>query len=247
MSGSIRRSATTVVVVLSTWSCGSTAPSATPAVAAIVVSPATSTLEPNAQLPLRAEVHDGSGEIVTNADVTWTVEDPRIVSVSAAGVVRALSVGTSQVAANALGKSGIAVITVAPPATTGPDNPGDDDPGDNDPGDDDPGDDDPGEEDSGDEDTGNGNAGVVATVTVTAPSTELEAGSTMTLTATAKDENGNPVPQPSFIWSSSNTDKATVSASGVVTAKEPGSVTITAQTSSVGGKSGSVRIQIKKS
>ena len=269
MSGSTRRltTALAIAVVLSSWACGSTAPSATPQVAAIVVSPATSTLVPDAQLPLQAQVQNGSGEVVPNADVTWTVQDPSVVSVSPAGVVKALAVGTSQVAANALGKSGIAVITVAPPTTTGSANPGNDDPGNDDSGnagpvDEDPVDQDPGgegsgdensgEENSGDDDPGNGtptgndNAGVVATVTVTAPSTELATGSTMRLTATAKDDKGNPVSQQSFAWSSSNTDKATVSSSGVVTAKQPGSVTITARTSSTGGKSGSVKILIKK-
>jgi uncharacterized protein YjdB len=103
---------TTVVVALPGWSCGSTAPDATQQVAAIVVSPATSTLVLNAQLPLQAEVKDESGTIVPGAAVVWTVQDPRIVSVSAAGVVTGLAVGSSQVAANALGKSGIATITV---------------------------------------------------------------------------------------------------------------------------------------
>ena len=231
MSGIVHRFATTIVVVLSSWSCGSTAPSATPEVAAIVVSPATSTLEPNAQLPLRAQVQDGSGDIVPDAEVTWTVEDPRIVSVSAAGVVKALAVGTSQVAANSLGRSGIAVVTVTPSATTGPAS--------DEPGNADPVDDDPGDESSRDDDQS------VASVTVTAPSTELVTGSTMQLSATAKDDNGNAVPD-SFVWSSSDTDRATVSESGVVTAKQPGGVTITAQTSSSGGKSGSLRLQIKK-
>lgn len=245
MSGMVYRFTATVVVVLSSWSCGSTAPSATPEVAAIVVSPATSTLEPNAQLPLRAQVQDGSGEIVPDADVTWTVQDPRVVSVSAAGVVKALAVGTSQVAANSLGRSGIAVITVTPPTTTGPASPGGDDPGNADPVDDDPGDESSGDDDQSNGESGN-DAGVVASVTVTAPSTEVVTGSTIQLSATAKDDNGNPVPEQSFLWSSSDTEKATVSASGVVAAKQPGGVTITAQTSVTEGKSGSVRLQIKK-
>ena len=217
MSGSGRTLATVVVVALSGWSCGSTAPDATPEVAAIVVSPATSTLSLNAQLPLQAQVQDGSGAIVPDAAVVWTVQDPRIVSISEGGVVTALAVGTSQVAANALGKSGLATITVN--SSTG--NPG----------------------------TGNAGAatpGAIATVTVTAPSKKLEAGSTMQLTATAKDDRGNPVPHESFFWSSSNTDKATVSATGVVTAKRTGDVTITAQTSPTGGKSGSLKIEVKK-
>ena len=291
-SGCTLKSIVAVAAVLSSWSCGSTAPSAAPEVAAIVVSPATSTLALDAQLPLQAEVRDGSGTIVPDAAVTWTVQDPEIVSISAAGVVRALAVGTSQVAANALGKSGIAVITVATPTTTGPANPGNDDAGNDDAGNDDagsddagsddsPGEDDPGNDDAGNDDAGNDDPveedpgdddssdddssggdsnggdsgddtpsddgpGAVATVTVTAPSQEMRTGSTMQLTATAKDDRGNSVPGQSFVWSSSNTDKATVSASGVVTAKEPGSATITARTSPTGGKSGSVRIQIKK-
>ena len=102
-------------VALASWSCGSTAPDATPQVATIVVSPASSTLVLNAQLPLVAEVQDGSGATVPGAAVTWTVQDPKILSVSATGVVTALALGASQVAANAFGKSGLAMITVTKP------------------------------------------------------------------------------------------------------------------------------------
>src|SRR6476661_4536139 len=87
-----------VAVVLSGWSCGSTAPDATPQVATIIVTPATSTLVLNAQLPLVAQVQDGSGAAVPGAAVTWTVQDPKIVSVSPTGVVTALALGASQVA-----------------------------------------------------------------------------------------------------------------------------------------------------
>ena len=57
-------------------------------------------------------MQDGSGGLVPAASVTWMVENPTIASVSAAGVVTALAIGTTQVAANAMGKSGIATITV---------------------------------------------------------------------------------------------------------------------------------------
>jgi uncharacterized protein YjdB len=230
MSGSRRTLAMVVMVAQWGWSCSSTAPSATPQVAAIVVSPATSTLVPAAQLPLRAQVQDGSGEIVPDADVTWTVQDPRIVSISPAGVVTALAVGASQVAANALGKSGIAIITVAPSENQRPADPGSDNTGNG---------------DAGNGSTG-GNAGAVAAVTVTAPSLKLETGSAMQLTATAKDGEGNAVPNQSFDWSTSDADRATVSATGVVTGKRPGDVTITAHTSSSGGRSGSLKLQVKK-
>jgi trimeric autotransporter adhesin len=102
-----------VVTALASWSCSSTQPDATTTpVAAIVVSPSSSTLALNAQLPLQALVQDGSGSLVPDASVTWTVENPAIASVSPAGVVTALALGTTQVAASARGKSGVASITV---------------------------------------------------------------------------------------------------------------------------------------
>jgi large repetitive protein len=193
--------ATPFVVALSSWSCGSTAPDATPEVAAIVVSPASSTLPIDAKLPLQAQVQDGSGEVVSEADVVWTVQDPNVVSISEDGIVTALGLGTSQVAANALGKSGLATITVKP--------------------------------------------GAVATVTVSAPSKTVKARTTMQLAATATDSKGNTVPNVSFSWSSSSSDIAPVSASGVVSGRRPGNATITALTTSNGGKSGSVQITVK--
>ncbi|HEX7979728.1 MAG TPA: Ig-like domain-containing protein [Gemmatimonadaceae bacterium] len=114
MSRSGRTPAIAVAVALWGWSCGSTSPEATPEVATIVVSPATSTIVLNGQLSLQAQVQDGVGATVPAA-VTWTVEDPKILSVSPEGVVTALALGTSRVAANALGESGLATITVAQP------------------------------------------------------------------------------------------------------------------------------------
>jgi uncharacterized protein YjdB len=111
-----------------------------------------------------------------------------------------VAVGTSQIAANALGKSGIATITVTP--------------------------------------------GAAATVTVTAPSNRVNRGSTLQLTATAQDSQGNTIANQNFLWSSSNTNTATVSATGVVSGKRSGTVTITARTSATGGKSGSIAITV---
>src|SRR5215218_1137052 len=107
------RRALSALVALASWSCSSTEPSATTSVADIVVNPPTSTLALNAQLPLQALVRNEAGELVPDASVTWTVENPAIASVSTAGVVTGLALGTTQVAANARGKSGIASITVA--------------------------------------------------------------------------------------------------------------------------------------
>jgi len=296
MSRSVRTLATTVVVALSSSSCGSTAPDVTPKVGAIVVSPASSTITLNAQLPLQAEVRDDSGSVVPDAAIIWTVQDSRVVSISADGIVTALAVGTSKVAANALGKSGVATVTVASNPTSPPPSVSqatvvrvDISPA-------------ASSLQAGDTQLfaatprdvrGNAiggksaawasdnsavaavNGGHVATskvgvatitatvdgvkgtatitvtpgpvssVAVTAPSKKLKPGSTMQLSATATDSKGNVIPNQSFFWSSSNTNTATVSGSGVVTGRRSGNVTITAQTSQNGGKSGSVKIDVK--
>lgn len=201
MSTSGRTLAGMILVALSSWSCaGGTAPDAPPQVATIVVTPSVSTIAIDAQLPLQAQVRDASGADVPGATIIWTVQDPNVVSVSTDGVVTALAVGTSQIAANALGKFGIAAITVTP--------------------------------------------GAVATVTVSAPSNRVNRGSTLQLTATAQDSQGNTIANQSFLWSSSSTNIATVSASGVVTGKRSGTVTITAKTAPSGGKSGSISIVV---
>jgi trimeric autotransporter adhesin len=110
MLGTRRTLAT--LAALASWSCGSTQPDATSQVADIVVNPAAPTLALNAQLPLQALVRNAAGELVPDATVTWTVENAAVASVSPAGVVTGLTLGTTQVAANARGKSGIATVTV---------------------------------------------------------------------------------------------------------------------------------------
>src|SRR6187200_313063 len=110
MSG-LRRTVLAVTAIAS-WSCGSTQPDATSSVAEIVVNPSTPTVALNALVPLQAIVRDAAGDLVPDATVTWTVENAAIASVSPAGVVTGLALGTTQVAANAGGKSGIATITV---------------------------------------------------------------------------------------------------------------------------------------
>src|SRR5690349_6946038 len=100
------------ITILASWSCGSTQPDATSPVADIVVNPPAPTVALNAQLPLQALVRNAAGELVPDASVTWTVENSGIATVSPAGVVTGVALGTTQVAASARGKSGIATVTV---------------------------------------------------------------------------------------------------------------------------------------
>jgi len=97
------------------WACGSATEvdqSGGGTIAAVVVSPSTSTVTIGAQVPLQASVRDAEGKLVSGVPVLWSVEDSKIASVSSSGVVTGIAVGSTQVAANANGKSGIAAITV---------------------------------------------------------------------------------------------------------------------------------------
>jgi uncharacterized protein YjdB len=88
-------------------------------VAAVSVDPSASTLIVGTDLPLRASVMDVDGNVVPNVPVVWTVRDPAIAAVSAAGVVTGRAVGSTQVAASAGGRSAVASITVQlPPVAT---------------------------------------------------------------------------------------------------------------------------------
>jgi uncharacterized protein YjdB len=77
----------------------------------------------------------------------------------------------------------------------------------------------------------------VATVTVTPANPQLVEGRTVQLTATARDAAGNIITGRTVTWTSSNTNVATVDASGRVTAVRKGRATITATVDGVSGTS----------
>jgi alpha-amylase len=62
-------------------------------------------------------------------------------------------------------------------------------------------------------------------------------GLTTQLTASATDAHGNAVPSATFTWQSSDGPIASVSASGLVTGKKAGTVTITATSNAKSGTS----------
>jgi len=97
------------------WSCSSTTDVSTGSsdgIATVVVSPSTPSVAVGAEIPLSATLQDASGRAVTGVPIVWTVQDPKIAKVSSSGVVTGLAVGSTQVAANANGKFGIAALTV---------------------------------------------------------------------------------------------------------------------------------------
>ncbi len=85
-------------------------------VGAVFITPPTTTVRVGSQIPLQALVQDPGGKTIPGTDVFWSVQNPNIATVSNAGVVTGVALGSTQVAASVNGKSGIATITVSPAA-----------------------------------------------------------------------------------------------------------------------------------
>jgi len=81
----------------------------------------------------------------------------------------------------------------------------------------------------------------ISTVTVTLAPSSLLTGQTGQATAIAKDAQGNVLPGRTITWNSSDTTVASVSGSGVYTAKKGGTATITAASE---GKSGGALLTV---
>ena len=96
------RSATATVVVLARLASAVTV---TPGVASLVVGNTVS---------LTTQVTDGAGNVLTGRPLSFTSESPAIASVTAAGVVTAVSPGSTRIVVTSEGKTGFASIQVLP-------------------------------------------------------------------------------------------------------------------------------------
>ncbi len=81
-------------------------------VAAVSITPPTTTVSVGSQVPLQALVQDASGKSIADAHVFWSVQDPSVATISSTGIVTGMGIGTTEIAASVDGKSGIATITV---------------------------------------------------------------------------------------------------------------------------------------
>ena len=81
----------------------------------------------------------------------------------------------------------------------------------------------------------------VASVTVSPSPASVQVGSTVQLSAATKDANGNALSGRAVTWSSSNSDVASVTTTGLVTGVSAGSATITATSE---GQSGSSTVAV---
>ncbi|HVX40679.1 MAG TPA: Ig-like domain-containing protein [Gemmatimonadaceae bacterium] len=82
---------------------------------------------------------------------------------------------------------------------------------------------------------------VLTTITVSLSVAQIQVGQTANATASAADQNGAPIAAGTVTWSSSNTNVATITASGAITAVGPGTTQIIATAS---GKSGQATLTV---
>jgi uncharacterized protein YjdB len=87
-----------------------------PSVQSVAVSLAASTIEVTRTTTATAVLRDVGGNVLTGRQLTWTTGNTAIATVSAAGVVTGVAVGSTTVIGTSEGKSGSATITVVPPA-----------------------------------------------------------------------------------------------------------------------------------
>jgi Bacterial Ig-like domain (group 2)/Regulator of chromosome condensation (RCC1) repeat/Bacterial Ig-like domain (group 1) len=87
-----------------------------------------------------------------------------------------------------------------------------------------------------------GRAGAAATITISPDRASIEVDEQKTFTATAHDAYGNATSDGPIEWSTSNSTIATVDASGTVTGRATGIVSVTARVGSVSGTPASVQV-----
>lgn len=81
---------------------------------AVILTPGSGTLVVGTTQPLTTQITDALGNLLTGRPVTYASDAPAVASVSATGVVTALSAGTARITATSEGKSGTATFTVIP-------------------------------------------------------------------------------------------------------------------------------------
>ncbi len=85
-----------------------------PAVATVAVTLAATTVEQGRTTQASVVLRDIGNNVLSGRAIAWTSSNPAIASVSAAGLVTALTVGTASITATSEGKTGAAAITVIP-------------------------------------------------------------------------------------------------------------------------------------
>jgi hypothetical protein len=91
-----------------------------PVVAAVSVSPSSTSIEVGDSIRLVATAKDAGGATIGGATFTWTSSDPGVARVSSAGMVKGVAGGSATMTATAQGVSGEAAVSVTAPAPAPP-------------------------------------------------------------------------------------------------------------------------------
>jgi len=106
---------TTTVIATSEGKSGNTGLTVVPIpVASVSVTPPSANLIVGATQQLAVETRDAGGQLLTGRVVTWSSNNFAVASVSASGLVTAVSVGGATISATSEGQTGTSSITVAP-------------------------------------------------------------------------------------------------------------------------------------
>ena len=166
-------------------------------VASVTVAPAAPSIIIGSTQQLTAATLDASNGPLSGRTVTWNTSDATKATVTSAGLVTGVAVGTATITATSEGKAGSATVTILPIP--------------------------------------------VATVIVSPAASSVLVGSTQQLTVSTVDASNNALTGRVVVWSSSDTTRAKVSVTGLVTAVAVGSATVTATSE---GKSGAASVTI---
>ncbi len=166
--------------------------SAVASIASLAVSPPSGRLEIDQSLQLSAAARDAAGQ-PTSVSIVWTSADPSIATVSAGGLVVAKAPGSVSVRASAGGMESSTLLTVAPAATVGGGSP-----------------------------PPTPTGPTVASIRVEGVPASLAVGGSAQLRATPLDGRGAPLTAKSVRWASADPARASVSATGAVTALAEG-------------------------
>ena len=188
-----------------------------PEVDRIAVEPMTATIEEGEMQQFTATAYDADNMEITGKTFAWQTASTTVATIDEMGLATGVGGGSTTITATVDDVSGTARLTVTgdpdPPDLPDPPDPPDPPPPPPPP-----------------------PPPVVASVTVSPPSASIEEGDTRQFTARALDSDNEEITGKTFDWSSSSTRVATINASGLATARNTGSTTITAEVDGVSGE-----------
>src|SRR2546429_9864210 len=85
-------------------------------VAAVTVSPASTSVAVGATVQLAAVTRDSAGNTLTGRTVTWTISNSAVATIATSGLVTGVATGTVTITATSEGQSGTAAVSATAPS-----------------------------------------------------------------------------------------------------------------------------------